>query len=303
MGQCLWRGRHRRASHTGETSGWRQRVTVWFVAELAFTHRTVPPGFTVKAVSENAPMSNNAVSTNWLSPRRRAAIAASEVRGTFEGLSFLDRGEAHAVRCEDPTMQLAACASIRAEMLLDAGQLDDAFTEANRVFSLTTDGAAVRQARRTCMDVDVSRGNFLAAERLAPLIIDGAPEEERWVAIASRLLLGTIAWEQGRALEAAAVARSAREDALAALASYAPGGAANEVRSPPIASNSPGRSGSATSPRVRARRSLREMSLARQVSPPTPSSWATVAASNAMASRRASCSPMPFSPRVIRCKP
>ena len=146
---------------------------------------------------------------------RRAAIAASEVRGTFEGLSFLDRGEAHAVRCEDPTMQLAACASIRAEMLLDAGQLDDAFTEANRVFSLTTDGAAVRQARRTCMDVDVSRGNFLAAERLAPLIIDGAPEEERWVAIASRLLLGTIAWEQGRALEAAAVARSAREDALA----------------------------------------------------------------------------------------
>ncbi len=146
---------------------------------------------------------------------RRAGIAASEVRGTFEGLPFLERSEAHAVRCDDPALQLARIASIRAEMYLDAGQLDAAFAEAGRVPALSDDTYAVRQSRRTCMDVEVSRGHFDAAERLAPAIIDGAPEDERWLGIAARVLLGQIAWEQGRGLEAAAMARTARDDAVA----------------------------------------------------------------------------------------
>jgi len=147
---------------------------------------------------------------------RRAGICASEVLGTFEGLRFLDRAEQHADIALAPDVQRARIASIRAEMYLDAGQLDAARTEVDRIFALgCEDTYAERQARRTLMDVEVSAGNLATAEAIAPLIIDGATGEEAWLGIAARVLLAQIAREQGRQVEALAAARAARHDAMA----------------------------------------------------------------------------------------
>lgn len=146
---------------------------------------------------------------------RRAGICASEVRGTFEGLRFLDIAEEHARRSETPAVQLARTVSIRAEMFLDAGQLDRARDAAASILASDVEDSYVRrQAARTLMDVDVGEGRLAAAETLAPAVIDGAAPEEYWLAIAARLLLAHIAWEQGRVLEAAAMARGARDEAL-----------------------------------------------------------------------------------------
>ena len=54
---------------------------------------------------------------------RRAGIAASEMRGTYEGLWLLDRADEHASAAPRPEEQLAKTASIRAEMHLDAGEM------------------------------------------------------------------------------------------------------------------------------------------------------------------------------------
>lgn len=60
-------------------------------------------------------------------------------------------------------------------MYLDAGQLTDARSEVERILALgVTDTYAIRQARRTLMDIEVSSGNLDLAEDLAPLLIDGA---------------------------------------------------------------------------------------------------------------------------------
>lgn len=147
---------------------------------------------------------------------RRAGICASEVRGTFEGLRFLDLAEEPARRASDPDVQLARTASIRAEVYLDAGQLERARAEAASILeSGVQDSYVLRQAARTLMDVEVSEGNLDAAQSLSARIVDGPPPaEERWLAIAARILCGQIAWEEGRELEAAAIARGAREEAL-----------------------------------------------------------------------------------------
>lgn len=148
---------------------------------------------------------------------RRAGICASEVRGTFEGLRFLDLAEEPAKRADDTDVQLARTASIRAEIHLDAGQLERARFEAESILdSGLEDSYVLRQAARTLMDVEVSEGHLDAAQALAHRITDGPPPpEEHWLAIAARILCGHIAWEEGRELEAAAIARGAREEALA----------------------------------------------------------------------------------------
>ncbi len=146
---------------------------------------------------------------------RRAGISASEVRGSYEGMRLLDRADEHARVARDPRLEQARTASIRAEMHLDAGELDAAAAEARRAVALGADGYATRQSRRTLMDVHVSRGEFAEAEALLPAILDDAPEPERWIGTAARILRARIAWEQGRVREAAAGARAVREDATA----------------------------------------------------------------------------------------
>lgn len=147
---------------------------------------------------------------------RRAGICASELLGTFEGLRFLERAEQHAIASANPGAQQARTSSIRAEMYLDAGQLDAARAEVARLMSIDgVDSYALRQARRTLMDVEVSSGNLARAEALAGPIIDGATGEEAWLGIAARVLCSQIAWAQGREVEALAAARAARQDAVA----------------------------------------------------------------------------------------
>ena len=147
---------------------------------------------------------------------RRAGIAASEVRGTYEGLRFLDRAEQHAAHAPHPDHERARTAAIRAEMHLDAGQLTSARTEAEKGAALgDQDVYGTRQARRTLVDVMVSRGDFEEAEHLARAVMAGAAPDELWMALSARTLMARIAFEQGRHLEAAAMARSARDQATA----------------------------------------------------------------------------------------
>lgn len=152
----------------------------------------------------------------WCQVARRAGICASEVRGTFEGLRFLDLAEEPARRADDGGVQLARTLSIRAEIHLDGGQLDKAREQATSILnSDVADSYVRRQAARTLMDVAVSQGCLAEGESIAPRIIEGPPPEERWLAIAARILIGYLAWEQGRELEAIAIARGARAEALA----------------------------------------------------------------------------------------
>jgi DNA-binding CsgD family transcriptional regulator/tetratricopeptide (TPR) repeat protein len=144
---------------------------------------------------------------------RRAGICASEVRGTYEGMALLDRAEEHAAIAPDPDFQRAANASIRAEMHLDAGALDHARAEAQRALSLTDAPYVTRQARRTLVDIHVCGGDFEQAESLAELVMTDAPREEQWMALSARVLMGRIAAEQGRYVEASAIAKVARDHA------------------------------------------------------------------------------------------
>ncbi|MCF6379695.1 LuxR C-terminal-related transcriptional regulator [Nocardioides KLBMP 9356] len=140
---------------------------------------------------------------------RRAGIAASEVRGTYEGLWLLDRADEHAWAAERPEEQLAKTASIRAEMHLDAGEMELAEREARRALELDPEGSIRRQATRTLADVFTSQGRFAEAAQAAG---DALParmsRDERWISLSARTLLARIALEQGRIAEAVAGTRA-----------------------------------------------------------------------------------------------
>lgn len=140
---------------------------------------------------------------------RRAGIAASESRGSYEGLWLLDRADQHATSAERPEEQLAKTASIRAEMHLDAGDLGRAESEARRAIELDPGGSILRQATRTLADVFVSRGRLADAGRAARDALPGNDvNDERWITLSARTLLGRIALEQGRPAEARAAVRA-----------------------------------------------------------------------------------------------
>lgn len=140
---------------------------------------------------------------------RRAGIAASEMRGTYEGLWLLDRADEHASSAPRPEEQLAKTASIRAEMHLDAGDLASAEAEARRAIDLDPDGSISRQATRTLADVYTSQGRFAEATQA---VSDAMPartaRDERWIDLSLRTLLARIALEQGRIAEAVAGTRA-----------------------------------------------------------------------------------------------
>jgi DNA-binding CsgD family transcriptional regulator/tetratricopeptide (TPR) repeat protein len=140
---------------------------------------------------------------------RRAGIAASEMRGTYEGLWLLDRADEHASAAPRPEEQLAKTASIRAEMHLDAGDLASAEREAKRAIDLDPEGSMRRQATRTLADVYASQGRFAEAAQAAvsamPARIAG---DERWIDLSLRTVIARIALEQGRVAEAVAGARA-----------------------------------------------------------------------------------------------
>ncbi|MDZ5662503.1 LuxR C-terminal-related transcriptional regulator [Nocardioides sp. S-58] len=140
---------------------------------------------------------------------RRAGIAASEVRGTYEGLWLLDRADQHSSAAPRPEEQLAKTASIRAEMHLDAGEMVSAEAEARRAISLDPEGSISRQATRTLADVYASQGRFAEATQAAS---DAMPartsRDERWIDLSARTILARIALEQGRIAEAVAGARA-----------------------------------------------------------------------------------------------
>ncbi|HEX6151069.1 LuxR C-terminal-related transcriptional regulator [Nocardioides sp.] len=145
---------------------------------------------------------------------RRAGIAASEARGTYEGLWLLDRADEHAREAENPDLETARTASIRAEMHLDAGDLDHAEAEALRAISLDagTDQIAP-QATRTLAQATLVRGDFERASELAHSLLTTRQDDEPWLTLSARLLLARIALEQGRRLEAATAAERVRDDA------------------------------------------------------------------------------------------
>lgn len=140
---------------------------------------------------------------------RRAGIAASEMRGTYEGLWLLDRSDQHASAAPRPEEQLAKTASIRAEMHLDAGDLASAEAEAQRALGLDPDGSISRQATRTLADVYASQGRFTEATRAATAAIPArSTSDERWIDLSLRTILARIALEQGRIAEAVAGTRA-----------------------------------------------------------------------------------------------
>ena len=140
---------------------------------------------------------------------RRAGIAASESRGSYEGLWLLDRADQHAVHAERPDEQLSKTASIRAEMHLDAGDLRQAEREALRAVELDPGGSIIRQATRTLADVYVSSGRLVEGGRCAREVVPTSDtNDERWITLASRTLLARVALEQGRIAEARAAAQA-----------------------------------------------------------------------------------------------
>lgn len=140
---------------------------------------------------------------------RRAGIAASEMRGTYEGLWLLDRSDQHASAAPRPEEQLAKTASIRAEMHLDAGDLASAEAEAKRALALDPDGSISRQATRTLADVYASQGRFAESTRAATAAIPArTTSDERWIDLSLRTVLARIALEQGRIAEAVAGTRA-----------------------------------------------------------------------------------------------
>ena len=96
---------------------------------------------------------------------RRAGIAASEVRGTYEGMWLLERSDQHAATAPDPGLELARNAAIRAEMHLDAGVLDQAEAEARRAIELDRDRS--RRGCRDCARWSTSRSHVASSPRRA----------------------------------------------------------------------------------------------------------------------------------------
>ncbi|WP_439938937.1 LuxR C-terminal-related transcriptional regulator [Nocardia sp. N13] len=140
---------------------------------------------------------------------RRAGIAASEMRGTYEGLWLLDRADEHASSAPRPEEQLAKTASIRAEMHLDAGDLERAEQEARRAIELDPEGSMRRQATRTLADLYASQGRFAEAARAADEAMPArTSRDERWIDLSLRTVLARIALEQGRIAEAVAGTRA-----------------------------------------------------------------------------------------------
>jgi DNA-binding CsgD family transcriptional regulator/tetratricopeptide (TPR) repeat protein len=140
---------------------------------------------------------------------RRAGIAASEVRGTYEGLWLLERADEHASSAPRPEEQLAKTASIRAEMHLDAGEMELAEREARRALDLDPEGSIRRQATRTLADVYTSQGRFAeAAQAAGDALPARTSRDERWIDLSARTLLARIALEQGRVAEAIAGTRA-----------------------------------------------------------------------------------------------
>ncbi|MBC2934101.1 LuxR family transcriptional regulator [Nocardioides sp. zg-1228] len=140
---------------------------------------------------------------------RRAGIAASEMRGTYEGLWLLERADQHASSAPRPEEQLAKTASIRAEMHLDAGDLASAESEARRAIELDPDGSIGRQATRTLADLYASQGRFAEATRaVADAMPSRTTRDERWIDLSARTILARIALEQGRIAEAVAGTRA-----------------------------------------------------------------------------------------------
>ena len=112
---------------------------------------------------------------------RRAGIAASEVRGTYEGMWLLERADEHAHSAPDPEGELSKNASIRAEMHLDAGALVQAEAEARRALELGAGGAdpppgAAHPGRRARLPRRLPGCDRVAAEILAGRVTP----EERW---------------------------------------------------------------------------------------------------------------------------
>jgi len=157
---------------------------------------------------------------------RRAGIAASESRGTYEGLWLIDRADQHAAAAGEQAEQLAKNASIRAEMHLDAGDLPAAEREARRAVELDPGGSIIRQATRTLADVYFSTGRLVEAGRTAREAVPTSDaNDERWITLAARTLLARVALEQGRVAEARAAsqavvleARTLAEDRICLLA-------------------------------------------------------------------------------------
>jgi len=140
---------------------------------------------------------------------RRAGIAASEMRGTYEGLWLLERADQHASSAPRPEEQLAKTASIRAEMHLDAGDLASAESEARRAIDLDPDGSISRQATRTLADLYASQGRFAeATQAVADALPARTTRDERWIDLSARTILARIALEQGRIAEAVAGTRA-----------------------------------------------------------------------------------------------
>jgi DNA-binding CsgD family transcriptional regulator len=140
---------------------------------------------------------------------RRAGIAASESRGTYEGLWLLDRADQHAQAAARPEEQLAKNASIRAEMHLDAGDLRQAEQEALRAVELDPAGSIIRQATRTLAEVYVSTGRLDEGGSTAREVVPASDtNDERWITLAARTLLARVALEQGRPAEARAAAQA-----------------------------------------------------------------------------------------------
>ncbi|CUR61531.1 hypothetical protein NOCA1250080 [metagenome] len=140
---------------------------------------------------------------------RRAGIAASEMRGSYEGLWLLDRADQHASSAPRPEEQLAKTASIRAEMHLDAGDLAKAESEALRAIELDPEGSMRRQATRTLADLYASQGRFAEATRAAAEAMPArTSRDERWIDLSLRTVLARIALEQGRIAEAVAGTRA-----------------------------------------------------------------------------------------------
>ena len=140
---------------------------------------------------------------------RRAGIAASEMRGSYEGLWLLDRADEHASSAPRPEEQLAKTASIRAEMHLDAGDLARAESEARRAIALDPDESICRQATRTLADVFASQGRFAeATAAVAEAMPARGSRDERWIDLSLRTILARIALEQGRVAEAVAGTRA-----------------------------------------------------------------------------------------------
>ena len=251
---------------------------------------------------------------------RRAGIAASEVRGTYEGLWLLDRADEHASAAPRPEEQLAKTASIRAEMHLDAGDTARAEAEAKRAISLDPEGSISRQATRTLADVYASQGRFAEA---AQAVSDAMParisRDERWIDLSARTVLARIALEQGRIAEA--VAGRPRGGAGGPRARRGPGRAAGrdaaarhrpDVAGPatscatrcrgPYACPSSRRTGATCS--SRARPSRRPGSPPTSWRSPTPRAWvATVSRRGCCSDGRSSASATSTRPRRRTSRP